>query len=204
MRTSLRQRIVFVGVGMIGLAAWVACSGSSSQDVIQEDAGPPPAPPPPPQPPPPPPPPVDSGPVDSGPVYDAGPKNVLDGGDIYEGGVPCVVGGELEIEPNDEAGTANVLVNPPEHPTRCGAVLLTGDGGTAESDFLTFTLPTGTASFFLQWDGNISLKVDVDGSAPVTSPFEGGIPFHANTPYFVEVKSADGKKQFWRVSVFKN
>ena len=119
MRKPLRTRL---GLGLVlsgAIGAWLAaCGGSDAQDVIdapdtgpaetstvdtsKPDTGSP-----------------DTGKPDTGPVYDAGPPNVLDGGDLYEGGVPCVVGGLLEEEPNDDRDAANVV-----DPTRCGAILL--------------------------------------------------------------------------------
>jgi hypothetical protein len=129
---------------------------------------------------------------------------MLDGGDLYEGGVPCVEGGELEDEPDDDPTTASPLRLPTSHPTRCGAVLLNGDGGTADPDWVTFTLDSGTTTFDLQWAGNVTLTVQVDGSAPVSSPFDAGIPFNRKDPYYVEIRSPDGKKQFWRVTLFQN
>lgn len=155
----------------------------------------------------------DTGPKDSGPQYDAGPPTVLDGGDLYEGGVPCVVGGQLEEEPNDDTTTANTLA-----PTRCGVVFPldpdagadaaadAGDAGATESDFLTFTLKPTTTSFFLQFSGNITMTVSVEGKQPVTisqtqSP---AVPFVKDKPYYVEVKSANGKRQAWRVTLFEN
>lgn len=138
---------------------------------------------------------------DTGPVYDAGPATVLEAGDEYEGGVPCVVGGQLEEEPNDDKDAAN-----PTMPTRCGAVLLTADGGTAESDFLTFTLKQTTTNFFIQFSGDVSLKVEVEGSPPVTitpttSPT---LPLVKGKPYFIEVKSLmANKKANWRVTIFE-
>ena len=149
----------------------------------------------------------DTGPADTGPQYDAGEPVVLDGGDLYEAGIQCVVGGELEVEPNDDESTANVLnpsSTPPSKATRCGAVLLTGDGGTPENDFLTFHLQPTTTNFYLQYQGNIKLTVTVDGSAPVVSPFDGGIPFNKNDGYYVEVNSANTKAANWRVTLFEN
>jgi hypothetical protein len=143
---------------------------------------------------------------DTGTIYDAGPANVLEAGDEYEGGVPCVVGGQLEEEPNDDPDAANTLA-----PTRCGAILLTADGGTgsptiAESDFLTFTLPTTTNTFFIQFSGDVSLKVDVEGnpSVTITPTTSAAVPFVKGKPYFIEVRSLNGKKAFWRVTVFQS
>ena len=89
-----------IGISLVmfsgALAAWAAaCSGSDSSDVVQaQDAAPEAAP-------------DTSLPdvvvadvildvvKDTGPMYDAGQPNVLDGGDLYEGGIPCVVGAAI-------------------------------------------------------------------------------------------------------------
>lgn len=210
MRKRFRTRLAVTVVGGAAFAAWIAaCSGSDSQDVVTAPDAAPEA----------------SRPdtslpdvqndvildvvKDTGPIYDAGPPTVLDGGDLYEGGIPCVLGGLLEEEPNDDKTTANTLM-----PTRCGAILLTGDGGAsvtdggsvAESDFLTFTLPTTTTTFYLQFSGDISLKIDVEGnpSVTITPTMPANVPLVRDKPYYVEVRSLNGKRANWRVTVFQN
>ena len=199
-----------IGISLVmfsgALAAWAAaCSGSDSSDVVQaQDAAPEAAP-------------DTSLPdvvvadvildvvKDTGPMYDAGQPNVLDGGDLYEGGIPCVVGGQLEEEPNDDRDAAN-----PVMPTRCGVVLVDADGGTsgnplvAESDFLTFTLPSTTKSFYIQFAGDVSLKIDVEGnpSVTITPTMSGNVPLVKDKPYFIEVRSLNGKVATWRVTIF--
>jgi hypothetical protein len=224
MRKKIAARLLMATGGATLLACgFVACSGSDSQDVVQGvDSGPetsfdtsvP-----------------DTGPKDTGadvqkeagPIYDAGAPIVLDGGDLYEGGIPCVVGGELEEEPNDDVASANPLnANPPlpeagkaqSRATRCGAMFLVdadgGDAGNdsglvAELEYLTFQLQPTTKSFYVQYGGNVVLKVEVEGHAPVTIPSaDASIPFVKNKPYYVQVKSADGKSQKWRVTLFED
>ena len=208
MRKQLRTRLgisIFAG-GLVAACIAVACSGSDEQDVISTpDAGteasfvdnykPPVI--------------ADTSvpetTVEAGPIYDAGPPTVIEAGAEYgEAGVPCVVGGTLEEEPNDEADAANELM-----PTRCGAVLLTADGGTdagvAESDFLTFTLKATTKSFYIQFSGDINMTITVDGQTVNFTPTsQPKVPFVKDKPYTVQVKSADGKKQNWRVTIFES
>jgi hypothetical protein len=190
--------------GMTALAAvgvWVACGGSDDKGVAETDAGGDTS--------------VDSAPkVDAAPpdtgadaakeagrIYDAGVPNVLDGGPGYEGGIPCVVGGEIEEEPNDDPSTANEL-----RPTRCGAVLVS-DGGPdgGEDDYLTFTLADASTSFYLQYAGQVKINVETDGQAPVdiTQP-DASLAFKKGQPYFVQVRSANGKTQVWRVTLFQD
>jgi hypothetical protein len=157
---------------------------------------------------------ADTGPKDSGPQYDAGPPVTLDGGDLYEGGVPCVQGGLLEEEPNDDTTTANELSPTDAGCTapgcsRCGVIFVTDldagpDGGT-ESDFLTFTVRPGVKDFYLQFAGNVTLTVTVEGHPPVviSQTQSPTLPLVRGKPYFVEVKSASGKKQTWRVTLFE-
>ncbi len=179
---------------------WAACGGSDGQDVVQTDAG------------------SDtggnqdsgsnetdsggsqdSGPKDSGAdvkIYDAGEPNVLDSGDV-DGGIPCVVGGELEEEPNDTVQLANEL-----NRTRCGVIKVMLDAG--EKDYLTFELGDASTDFYLQYAGNVKVIVETDGSAPVDitqgSPV---LPFRKGQPYSVEVTSKDNKEQVWRVTLFE-
>jgi hypothetical protein len=152
--------------------------------------------------------------ADTGPQYDAGPPVTLDGGDVYEGGVPCVLGGLLEEEPNDDTTTANAL-SPADAGcaapgcSRCGAILTSdpgagGDGG-AESDFLTFEVRPNVNNFYLQFGGNVTLTVTVEGHAPIviTQTSSPTLPLVRGKPYYVEVKSVNGKRQNWRVTLFE-
>jgi hypothetical protein len=205
MRKILGPRLVLGMATLAAVGVWVACGGSDNQDVLNSDAGG-----------------GDTGTIDgspgvdsatdanndtgattqeAGPVYDAGAPNVIDGGAEFEGGIPCVVGGDPEMEPNDDPSTANEL-----KPTRCGAVLVS-DGGLdgGESDFLTFTLGDASTSFFLQYAGQVHVNVETDGAAPVdiTAP-DASLTLKRNQPYYVEVRSATGKSQVWRVTLFQS
>jgi hypothetical protein len=204
MRKIFGARVAFALTTIAAVGVWAACGGSDDQEVLDSDAG------------------VEAGgfdtapPVDAaldtnkdtgvttmeaGPIYDAGVPNVIDGGAEFEGGIPCVVGGEAELEPNDDRLLANEL-----NPTRCGAVLVS-DGGLdgGESDFLKFTLADASTSFFVQYAGEVTVKVETDGSAPVdvTSP-DASLTLKKGQPYFVEVRSKTGKSQVWRVTLFQS
>lgn len=197
----VRARLLLGMTALAAMGVWVACGGSDDQ-AVDGDAGLPEASVPETSP-------VDATPKDTGvqptpeagPIYDAGTPNLIDGGAEFEGGIPCVVGGDPELEPNDDTLTANEL-----KPTRCGAVLVT-DGGPdgGESDFMTFTLADASTSFFLQYAGNVSVKVETDGQAPVdvTGP-DASLVLRKAQPYFVEVRSANGKSQVWRVTLFQS
>lgn len=204
MRKSIVPRLFFGVSAMTAIGVWVACGGSETQDVVATDAGadreerdtaPPPPPPPPPQ---------DSGTkVDSGPVRDAGKEVILypDGGP--EAGIPCFEGGELEEEPNDLPVLANQL-----RPTRCGIVEvpdagLLADGG--ESDWLTFQLSDASTGFFVYYEGNVRVFVETDGQAPVDiSEKDASLSFHRGQPYYVQVKSKNGRTQAWKVRLFED
>ena len=201
MRKFFGPRLLLCATGIAAVGVWVACGGSDSQDVQAVDAGrdvvvldTSAA--------------LDTGilpdtsvaPVpEAGPIYDAGAPNVLEGGPGFEGGIPCVVGGLVEEEPNDDPSMANPLT-----PTRCGAVLVE-DGGLdgGENDYLTFTLGDASTSFFLQYSGQVKVNVEVDGSAPVdiTAP-DASLKLVKDQPYFVQVRSATGKTEVWRVTLF--
>ena len=199
MRKAHIARLIFTMSAVAAAGVW-ACGGSDGQDVVQTDAGsdtgannqdsgsqtdtgaP------------------DTGPKDSGAdvkIYDAGQPIILDGGDI-EGGIPCVVGGALEEEPNDTTQLANDL-----NPTRCGVIKIDAlDAG--EKDYLTFTLGDASTNFFLQYAGNVKVLVETDGSAPIDiTQGSPTLPFKKGQPYFVEVTSKDGKQQVWRVTKFE-
>lgn len=215
MAHSNRLRIVF-GVGATSLvAAFIACGGSDNQDVIvpPEDSGtadssvadtaPPDTGTP------------DTGPKDSGPQYDAGPAVVLDGGDMYEGGVPCVAGGLVEEEINDEPDAANP-VDPGESPciapgcSRCGIIFTSdpdagGDGGT-ELEYVSYTVHPSAKSFYVQYGGDVTLTVRVGAQGPyvINKTSSPTLPFVRDQTYYIEVKSNTGKNTPWRVTVFEN
>lgn len=155
--------------------------------------------------------------------YDAGPEDfqTFDGGDI-DGGIPCVAGGELEVESNDSEETANPL-NPPA--SRCGVARMRSgepadagpdaDAGDAEaadaglvpeSDFMTFFISKEARDIYVQYHGDgvqVLVKAGDGGAQDITQP---GVvlPFARNTPYYVEVRSKTGKPEVWRVSMFED
>ena len=213
LRISTRSLIVG-GLLASAVGAFIACGGSDNQDVIvpPEDAGtkdtsvpdnavPDTGPP-------------DTGPKDAGPQYDAGPNVVLDGGEEYEGGVPCVAGGLLEEEINDEPDAANPLdpadaACPAPGCSRCGVIFTNADGGTdggAELEFVSFDMHPSAKSFFLQYGGDVTLTVRVGAMGPyvINKTSTPVLPFVRNQTYFVEVKSNTGKRTPWRVTLFEN
>lgn len=143
-------------------------------------------------------------------VIDAGIPNVLDAGGIYEGGVPCVVGGLLETEPaNDDANGADNMNA--QNPTRCGATIngLGVDGGQ-DLDYMKFRLENSTQSFFVYFEGNVKLTVTVempDGgiSTSVLTPTSSQpIPYVQNKFYTVKLEALNGGRENWRVTLFQN
>lgn len=206
MRKFLGARLILSMTAVAAIGVWVACGGSDDQDVTDADSG------------------VDTG-VDSakpdtgsgvdaakdtgidvyeaGPVYDAGEPNLLDGGPDFEGGIPCVVGGAIEIEPNDTADAATAMIPPVK--TICGAVIA-ADGGPdgGESDWVQFNLGDASTTFYVQYAGNVKVHVETDGMAPVDiSAPNATLVMKKGQPYYVEVRSKDGRTQTWRVSLFE-
>lgn len=213
MRLSPRSMRVLALVSVSFVAAVAACSSSSTEDVLIPDAGP------------------DTGTsgsdsgsgidtgttvgfdsgtgsetsttFDSGPQYDAGAPTTLDGGDSDGGGIPCVLGGVGEHEPNDSAGEANSFQG-----SICGVIDPTtasdaGDGGV-DTDFVTFTLKSTTQSFYVQFAGDVTLIITVDGQTVTMTPTSfPSIPFVKGKPYIVQVKANTANKTYWRVSVFE-
>lgn len=158
--------------------------------------------------------------------YDAGAEDFqrFDGGDI-DGGIPCVQGGELEIEGNDTPETANPL-NPPS--SRCGVARMrpagpvdagadadAGDAGDAEavdaglvpeSDFMTFFISKEATDIYVQYHGDgvqVLVTAGDGGTQDITQPGVT-LPFKRNVPYYVEVRSKTGKPETWRVSMFED
>ncbi|MDB4993914.1 MAG: hypothetical protein JWM74_1346 [Myxococcaceae bacterium] len=111
---------------------------------------------------------------------DTGVPNVVDGGDA--GAVPCIVGGTLETEPNDSAGTANVLAG-----TVCGTITPVALDLT---DFYKFTLQPATTTMTLYFSGNVKLTVKVNGQTVVLTPQSSpAVPFVQGMEYSVQVES---------------
>jgi hypothetical protein len=110
---------------------------------------------------------------------DTGVPNVLDGGDA--GPVPCIVGGNLETEPNNDVGTANALDG-----TVCGTLTPVVD----LVDRYKFTLKGTTTTMTLFFSGNVKITVSVNGQTveltPQSSP---AVPFVQGMEYSVKVES---------------
>lgn len=74
----------------------------------------------------------------------------------------------------------------------------------SETDFLTFELPPGTKSMNFTFDGNVKIKVSVDGKdtveiSPTSNP---PIPFVVGRPYLIEIRAfSGGDKIPWRVNL---
>ncbi len=206
MRKPLVARLTFALTAFAAIGVWVACGGSDATDVTadagvdagkqeQEDSAPPV---------------TDSGskdatPTDSGPARDAGPPVIIfpDGGPFADSGIPCYVGGQLEEEPNNDKDTANLLA-----PIRCGFINVP-DGGTedgGESDWLKFELGDASTGFFVRYEGSVKVVVETDGMAPVdiTQPGASIPVFAKGQPYFVQVRSATGTTQLWKVILFED
>jgi hypothetical protein len=150
----------------------------------------------------------DSGPKDTGapdtgkPPFDAGEPSTIfpDGGEFAEAGIPCVVDGQLEEEPNDTALLANSLAR-----VRCGYAAVPGDAGVdaGENDWLTFTIDPdgGVENFNVNYEGNVKVYVETDGQAPVdiTAPGASLGDIRKGQPYYVQVRSANGQSQVWKI-----
>jgi hypothetical protein len=111
---------------------------------------------------------------------DTGVPNVVDGGDA--GGVPCIVGGTLETEPNDDKGTANDLAG-----TVCGTITPTA---LDLVDFYKFKLQPATTTMTLFFSGNVKITVTVGGNTVVLTPQNSpAVPFDKAESYSVKVES---------------
>ena len=111
---------------------------------------------------------------------EAGVPNVLDGGDA--GAVPCIVGGTLETEPNNDPGTANALAG-----TACGTITPNID----LVDYFKFTLQPTTTTMNIVFSGNVKVTVTVNGQTVVLLPQSGNpaVPFEQGREYSLKVES---------------
>jgi hypothetical protein len=178
--------------------------------------------------------PADTGPKDASSdvrVYNPGDATLLEAGPEYDGSIACVVGGQIEQEVNDTPDAANELRktadagclgftgNTQTGPgcSRCGVIFDNdldagkdaGDGGLGgtELEYLSFVIEPGTNNFFLQFQGDVTLVVTVEGSATeyvITATTSPSLPYMAGKRYFVAVKSNTGAVTPWRVTLFEN
>ena len=179
---------------------------------------------------------ADTGPKDAASearVYNAGDATVLEAGPEYEGGIACVAGGQIEEEVNDDTANANALRagdasclgflnNAQVGPgcSRCGVIFDSdldagkdaGDGGLGgtELEVVSFKLaPVAGAknNFFIQYAGDVTLVVTVEGSATeyvISSTSAPTLPYTTDKTYFVTVKSNTGAVTPWRVTLYEN
>lgn len=223
MRFSPRSaRVTAVVILGAASALAVACSSSSSEEVLAADAG------------------SDTGSVDagsvdtgtvdsgggsdssvtfdSGPTFDAGQPVVLDAGPGFEGGIPCYAGGVLELEPNESAGSATSFAG-----TICGvlsagsggagdasadsAADAAGDGGASgvDEDYVTWTFKATTSSFSIKFEGDVIIDISVDGSVVATlqAGAMASIPF-SKKPYVAHIKPASSRPAYWKLLVIEN
>ena len=101
-----------------------------------------------------------------------------------------------EAEPNDARDEANALA-----PSRCGVIQ-----PNSESDFLTFQLSPKSTSMQLKFEGQVTLRVEVDGGSVTLGAGKfPPVPFVKGKRYFVEVKSAARATSVpWRVNLIEN
>lgn len=115
---------------------------------------------------------------------DTGVPNVVDAGPD-SGGVPCIVGGNLETEPNGDVtgpkGQANDLVG-----TVCGTITPPAD----LTDWYKFKLQAATTTMTLFFSGNVKLTVTVSGQTVVLTPQNSpAVPFEQGKEYSVKVET---------------
>lgn len=98
-----------------------------------------------------------------------------------------------EKEKNDGRNGANPLA-----PSVCGVI-----DPASEVDVLTFQLKPTSTSLKFQFDGQVSLRVEVAGTSTELTPTNSPkVPFVKGVPYFVTVKALDSNaKPQWKVTV---
>lgn len=135
-------------------------------------------------------------------LFDAGQPSTLfvDGGP--EGGIPCVVGGVAEVEPNNTAGTANTLPNVAIGTSASICGFLTPSDGGQEVEYVAFKLQSGTSKFDVQWAGSIAQPtVTVDGGV---ISIGGPGSFQKDQPYIFKIEPSGGSGAIpWRLSILE-
>ena len=179
------SRLVPTTFALSALALAVACGGASEQDVLGTSAS------------------AtsgssstssSSGATSSGASSSTSSSNSSTGGTTSgdagttSGGVP---GCPSETEPNDNERQANTLAT-----SLCGKVA-TGD----DQDFLQFDLPNGAKNVKLTFEGQVTLKVTVNGGNGTTLKpgSNSGIPFVRGGHYVIEV--IGDATATWRVNL---
>lgn len=106
-----------------------------------------------------------------------------------DSGAPC----DEEHEPNDDPSQANTLVS-----STCGAL-----SPTSETDYLTFTLTPNTKTMNLTFDGDIKIRITVQGKqVDVTPTSNTSIPFVTGHPYLLQIQAYQEATQIpWRVNL---
>lgn len=136
---------------------------------------------------------------ETAPPFDAGQPVILDGGPDYEGGVPCVVGGTLEVEPNGDPGQANALAG-----SVCGSI--TPITPTADVDYYKFTLSQSATKLTIYFNADIKMTIAVPGhpDTVITSTNSPAVPFDTGKEYTVKVETNNGQKQNYILTLVTN
>jgi hypothetical protein len=109
-----------------------------------------------------------------------------------DGDASSCQGGTPEQEPNNTATTANPIN---------GKVCWIIDQPN-ESDFFTLTNPQTAKGMSLSFTGSVVITLTVGGaSTTLSATSHPDIPFEKSKPYMLEVKSADGHKQAYTITV---
>ena len=67
------------------------------------------------------------------------------------------------------------------------------------------TLEENAKGLYLDFDGNVTLTVAIKSQSILVTRQSGpAIPFVKHEPYVIAVRSADGNRQTYRVTVFEN
>jgi hypothetical protein len=97
-----------------------------------------------------------------------------------------------ETEPNDTPASANRISG-----EACGII----DPPT-ESDFFTFTVPQAGRGMSLSFTGRVVINLTVEGTTiTLSATSHPDIPFVKGRAYLLDVKSEDGQKEAYTVTV---
>jgi hypothetical protein len=161
------------------LSILVACSGADEQDVLAPPGG------------------AASGTPSAGGAQTGGAPPTANGGGGGGGGGGGAGSCPRENEKNDDAKSANEL-----RTSICGEL-----APVSESDWLTFELDESVRSMRLTFEGDIRMRVSLEGRQPVEiNPASyPEVPFVTGRPYLIEVRAFTGSGAIpYRVNLVLN
>jgi len=174
---------VTCGLALAGVVV-VGCGGAETQDVLDPAASPGAS--------------TTSGGTTSGGTTSGGTTSGGTSGAVPDASTDASTACPEESEPNDGRDEASPLTR-----AMCGSL-----APRSESDWVTFQLAPTSTSMRINYEGKVTVRVEVEGEPTVTLG-EGSsvkVPFVKGKRYFAEVKAAERVEGVlrWRLDVIEN